>query len=90
MLLNLATYYSFRKFFLIPPIIPEIILREIALFTIVQQIITLSKLSATKDFLRRKLTHHMMNELSWNIVIYCLKFSHFYFYYTQVTLVNTY
>ena len=49
------TYYSFRKFFLIPPII-QIILREIVLFTIIQQIITLSKykkLSATKDFLRR-------------------------------------
>ena len=28
------TYYSFRKFFLIPPIIPEIIPRKIALFTI--------------------------------------------------------
>ena len=49
------TYYCFRKFFLIPPIIPEIILREIALFTIIQ-IITLSKykrLLAAKDFLKR-------------------------------------
>ena len=38
------------------PIIPEIILKEIALFTMIQQTITLSKykkLSETKDFLRR-------------------------------------